>query len=324
MVLRLIELACALSITLSCCPVSYFPSETPYLSITESAYTNETEMESRSVTYHMDTGQVIERGTVPYTSQYPLTCYSTKYKNVLYTANSDRGDQVYLYNLPESTQLTTEFSSINEMFQCGDKIFIAAKFLKHYSMEPVVLDTETGECIRVFPDENDDRFLWSATCDPNVNSVYFSWYSDSESRENSEKFNELQTTNSELLQPAPSFFCKIDLNTNEISTVFDTPLYVISLAVSGDTLVFNALPSAISHIDTSCYIVNLKTKEEERLILPVEFTGQIALWNDILYGLGYDESGVRGVYSVSLVDKTKTLLYQTSEGCFINNVSINY
>ena len=68
--------------------------------------------------------------SVPYTSQYPLTYYSSKNNTVYYTAcaNDGHGDEVFSYNCntKKTQQLTKNFFAINNLFVTKNGLFVNA------------------------------------------------------------------------------------------------------------------------------------------------------------------------------------------------------
>ena len=74
----------------------------PYLSITRSFYSEESEsgMGSRCFFYDIKEKKLEQKGTVSYTSSHPLTLYSTRNDKIYYSAFSGegKGNQIYLDN----------------------------------------------------------------------------------------------------------------------------------------------------------------------------------------------------------------------------------
>ena len=296
----------------------------PYLNITESFYTDEYEsgMESRCYIYDLDNKEFVQKGKVPYTSAYPLTLYSNKENIIFYSALSNRGDQLYRDNEGEEEQLTDQFCALNYIFQCGDKLFLAAKYLEKYCIEPFLYDLGTGEVVQVFPDPDDDRFTWSAVSDPNNNKVYFSYYSDNLGRELMSRDNSLG--NVEYPEEPPSTICVLDVDTETVSEVYETDGYISGMAADGDYLYYGGAESSSSpDEDFKCYRINIKSGERTELPVPVVITGQMAYWDNILYCLGWKD-GIRGIYAVNLDTYETELIHEQEDGGFINGMSLNY
>lgn len=299
----------------------------PYLSITETLYTDEsqTEMASNCIVYDLDKQKLNIMGQVPYTSGTPLTTYSDRTNSIMFTYLSELGDQVYKTEKNSFKKITNELAITNSMFQCGDKLFLSSIYLNHYCTEPVVIDLSDGEVKSVYPDEKDDRFTWSTTCDPKNNKAYFTYYSDSLSRENIEKYNQEQhPINDDATPiPAPSTFCSVDMDTLEVTPVYTAEEYIWGIAVSGDDLYYSSSASGTSNKKNyAVYHVNLKTKEKTKLDLPVHISGDMAIWNNTIYCIGWIGE-TRGVYSINLDTLESNLIY-TSDTGFINQISLNY
>ncbi|MDO4174054.1 MAG: hypothetical protein Q4D42_04765 [Eubacteriales bacterium] len=299
----------------------------PYLSITETVYLDEaqTEMQSICLIYDFEKEKLIQKGTVPYTSGYPLTTYSEAQNCVWYSALSDCGDQLYQNKGGETVQVTDQLCALNHIVQCGDKLFLAAKYLDHYCIEPNFFDMKRGELKQIFPDENDDRFTWAVTCDPQADCLYFSYYSDNLQRGNLQAYNEQHhTEQAEIPDCAPSTICSIDVDTEEITPVYQTEDYVWGLAVSGQQLYYCGSKSGVSPKEEhTCYLVDLKTQEKTECDFPVLISGDMAWWDHVLYCMGWKDE-VRGIYAIDLISGDVTLVYRASEQGFINGLSLNY
>ncbi len=163
------------SVTATSTPLPDTPALSPYLSITESYYTgtSETDIGNQCIIYDLQTQKIVHKGSVDYTSAYPLTAYSKNFDDIFFSADSGHGDQVYQYSNNQNIQLTDKFYAINYIIPCGNKLFVAAKLLKHYCIEPFIFDPVSKEVDRVFEDKEDDRFTWSAGTIPESNSVLF-------------------------------------------------------------------------------------------------------------------------------------------------------
>ena len=114
----------------------------PYLSITETEYTDETqtEMVSNCIVYDLNEQKLDTVGQVPYTSSTPLTTFSSKANSIMFSAYSGLGDQICKSENNSFEKITNQFSTINYMLQCGDKLFLSARYLPNYCMEPIVID----------------------------------------------------------------------------------------------------------------------------------------------------------------------------------------
>ena len=128
----------------------------PYLSITRSFYSEESEsgMSSKCFIYDIEEKKLEQKGTVSYTSSHPLTLYSTRNDKIYYSAFSGKGkgNQIYLDNNGTGEKKTNQFCDFNYLIQCGEQYFMAAELLHHYCIEPPILKNGlrlnlTGEII---------------------------------------------------------------------------------------------------------------------------------------------------------------------------------
>lgn len=291
----------------------------PYLSITETFYDDpmQTNMLSKCTVYDLNGKKLEEKGKVPYTSAYPLTCFSTRDDCIYYSAYSGHGDQLYRDGGETQKQLTDQLCALNHIVQCGDKLYISGKYLEHYCIEPEVFNLKTGELRKVFPDPADDRFTWTATCDPLANTVIFSYYSDNEQR---------ARLNGEDDPPAaPSNICSIDMATEEVRQIYSTDDYIWGIAAAGQKLYYAGSRGAFSR-EHKCYVVDLQAKTKTELDVPVHISGEMAVWKDTLYCLGWKD-GIRGIYEIDLATMDTTLIYSAGKDGFkgfINGFSLNY
>lgn len=199
----------------------------PYLSITRSFYSEESEtgMSSRCFFYDIEEKKLEQKGTVPYTSSHPLTLYSTRNDKIYYSAFSGKGkgNQIYLDNNGTGEKKTDQFCDFNYLIQCGEQYFMAAELLDYYCIEPIVCDAEFRNCSRVMFDKKDDRFTWVVSTVPKENKIVFSHYSDNEMRE----ADDVEGGN------APSKIAMLDLETKKTETVYETKYYIDGIACEG-------------------------------------------------------------------------------------------
>lgn len=291
----------------------------PYLSITRSFYSKESEsgMSSRCFFYDIETKKLEQKGTVPYTSHsHPLTLYSTRNDKIYYSAYSGKGkgNQIYLDNNGIGVKKTDQFCDFNYLIQCGEQYFMAAELLHYYCIEPVVCDAEFQNCNRVMPDKKDDRFTWMVSTVPKENKIVFSHYSDNEMRES----DDIEGEN------APSKIAMLDLETKKIETVYKTKYYVDGIACEGNKLILSCAPNGVTTRQKhKIYEIDLDTKKSVRLKLPFYIMDQMALYDNILYFLGWKED-VRGIYAYNLATKKYDVIMEEVEDEFINGFSLNY
>lgn len=289
----------------------------PYLSITQSFYSEESEsgMSSRCFFYDLKEKKLEQKGTVPYTSASPLTLYSTIDDAIYYSAFSGKmkGNQIYSDHNGIVEKKTDQFCDFNHLIQCGKQYFMAAELLENYCMEPIVCDAEFQNCSRVMYDKKDDRFTWVTSAVPKENRVVFSHYSDNAMRETG------------VGETAPSKIAMLDLETKKTETVYETEYYVTGIACEGKKLILACAPdgSTDSNEDEKLYEINLDTKKRVRLKLPFEIRSQMALYDNVLYFLGW-KGDIRGIYAYNLTTKEYDIIMEQPEDEFINGFSLNY
>ena len=212
----------------------------PYLSITRSFYSEESEsgMSSKCFIYDIEEKKLEQKGTVSYTSSHPLTLYSTRNDKIYYSAFSGKGkgNQIYLDNNGTGEKKTNQFCDFNYLIQCGEQYFMAAELLHHYCIEPIVCDAEFQNCSRVMFDKKDDRFTWMVSTVPKENKIVFSHYSDNEMRE----ADDVEGGN------APSKIAMLDLETKKTETVYETKYYIDGIACEGKKLILSCAPNGVT------------------------------------------------------------------------------
>ncbi len=293
------------------------PEIKPYLSITETYYTDETEsdMNSRCFTYDIESDKISEKGVVPYTSAYPFTLYSSDKNDIFYTAYSGKGDQIYLYNNGNAQKKTDIFSGVNYVIQCGNQYFAVAKLLEHYSTEPFIFDKKFKTPQRVFPDKKDDRITWSVSTIPQDDKVLFSYYSDKISR---------KCDNTKEDDSAPSDIALLDMKTKKIDVIYTTNQYVWAIAGNDKKLYFCCSPSGTSDkTENKLYEVDLSTKQSFEIKVPFYITEEMALWKNTLYCLG-EQNDVRGIYTYNIKTKNTSVILKENKNEYINGFTLNY
>ena len=290
----------------------------PYLSITRSFYSEESEsgMSSKCFIYDIEEKKLEQKGTVSYTSSHPLTLYSTRNDKIYYSAFSGKGkgNQIYLDNNGTGEKKTNQFCDFNYLIQCGEQYFMAAELLHHYCIEPIVCDAEFQNCSRVMFDKKDDRFTWMVSTVPKENKIVFSHYSDNEMRE----ADDVEGGN------APSKIAMLDLETKKTETVYETKYYIDGIACEGKKLILSCAPNGVTTRQKhKIYEVNLDTKKSVRLKLPFYIMDQMALYDNILYFLGW-KGDTRGIYAYNLTTKEYDVIMEEVEDEFINGFSLNY
>ena len=299
------------------CTVTITNRLSPYLSITRSFYSKKSEsgMSSRCFFYDIKKKKLEQKGIVPYTSSNPLTLYSTRNNKIYYSAFSGKwkGNQIYLDNNGTGEKMTDQFANFNYLIQCGKKYFMAAKLLNHYCMEPIVCDAEFQNCSRVMFDKKDDRFTWMVSTVPKENKIVFSYYSDSEMRKADDEGRN-----------APSKIAMLDMKTKKTKTVYKTKYYIDGIACEGKKLILSCAPDGLTTRQKhKIYEVNLDTKKKVRLKLPFYIMDQMALYDNVLYFLGW-KGDTRGIYAYNLTTKKYDVIMKEVEDEFINGFSLNY
>jgi len=279
----------------------------PYLSITRSFYSEESEsgMSSKCFIYDIEEKKLEQKGTVSYTSSHPLTLYSTRNDKIYYSAFSGKGkgNQIYLDNNGTGEKKTNQFCDFNYLIQCGEQYFMAAELLHHYCIEPIVCDAEFQNCSRVMFDKKDDRFTWMVSTVPKENKIVFSHYSDNEMRE----ADDVEGGN------APSKIAMLDLETKKTETVYETKYYIDGIACEGKKLILSCAPNGVTTRQKhKIYEVNLDTKKSVRLKLPFYIMDQMALYDNILYFLGW-KGDTRGIYAYNLTTKEYDVIMEEVE-----------
>ena len=132
------------------------------------------------------------------------------------------------------------------------------------------------------------------------------------------------TEATEVPDCAPSTICSIDVNTQKVTPIYWTDDYIWGIAINGSNLYYSGSKSSISPKENhTSYMVDLRTKEKTNLDIPVLISGDMAVWDNTLYCIGWNND-VRGIYMIDLKTKDVRLLYKASEKGFINGFSLNY
>lgn len=304
------------SVSVTSTPLPDTPGLSPYLSITESYYTNasETDIGSQCIIYDLQTKKFVHKGSVDYTSAYPLTAYSQNFDDIFFSADSGHGDQVYQYSNNQNIQLTDKFYAINYIIPCGDKLFVAAKLLKHHCIEPFIFDPVSKEVDRVFEDKKDDRFTWSAGTIPESNSVLFSYYSDNAERNCNE--NDCSTSGIALL----------NMETGKVKQIYKIHKYIWGVAGNKEKLYICCAKSGVGKRNyNTLYEADLATNKKKKLDVPIVVTEKLELWDNTLYCIGREKNDEnRGIYAIDLDTLKTEPVYLQQKDAFINDFSMCY
>ena len=304
------------SVSATSTPLPDTPGLSPYLSITESYYTDtsETGIGSQCIIYDLQTKKFVHKGSVDYTSAYPLAAYSKNFDDIFFSADSGHGDQVYQYSNNQNIQLTDKFYAINYIIPCGNKLFVAAKLLKHYCIEPFIFDPVSKEVDRVFEDKEDDRFTWSAGTMPESNSVLFSYYSDSVQRNCDE--NDCSTSGIALL----------NMETGKVKQIYKIHKYIWGVAGNEEKLYICCAKAGVGKRNYNIlYEVDMATKKKKKLDVPIVVTEKLELWDNTLYCIGREKNDEnRGIYAIDLDSLKAEPVYLQQEDAFINDFSMCY
>ena len=304
------------SVSATSTPLPDTPGLSPYLSITESYYTDtsETGIGSQCIIYDLQTKKFVHKGSVDYTSAYPLAAYSKNFDDIFFSADSGHGDQVYQYSNNQNIQLTDKFYAINYIIPCGNKLFVAAKLLKHYCIEPFIFDPVSKEVDRVFEDKEDDRFTWSVGTIPESNSVLFSYYSDSVQRNCDE--NDCSTSGIALL----------NMETGKVKQIYKIHKYIWGVAGNEEKLYICCAKAGVGKRNYNIlYEVDMATKKKKKLDVPIVVTEKLELWDNTLYCIGREKNDEnRGIYAIDLDTLKAEPVYLQGEDAFINDFSMCY
>ena len=283
----------------------------PYLSITESYYSDEKKEEMKSKVIIYDTLNTKCMGSVPYTSQYPLTLYSKDDNNIFYTAYSGKGDQVYDNKFKR--KLTKDFCAFNYITKCGDKFFSIATYLKHNGLEPLIFDSNFSEYKQLIEDKNDDIITWSMAVDYKKHIVFFSTYSSKEDR----KMLDIDRV-------AKSTVYAYYIDTEKIEKIYSTDMNIIGMAASEGKIYFTVSEKAVPEDnDYRTYYYDIDNKKESEFKFDARVSGNMEIIDNKMYFLGYVNKK-RGIFSVDLKTKNTTPVMFQDENEFINGFSLNY
>lgn len=297
--------------------------QSPYLTITESEYADsqQTKVVSNCYTYDISAKRLKKQGSVLNTAGFPMTIYSTNEQQMLYVGYSGNGDQLFSKNGDQ--QLTDELCAFNHAFQCGESLFLAAKYLEHYCIEPIMLDMSDGMLKQILPDEKDDTFTWSASNDPQNRRVVFSCYSDSEMRQAVNSYEGNIDLGEYPENPSSTIFI-YDLDSKKLKKVYKTEEYLCGIAADDKFLYYCASSSSLSpKEENKLYRVSFESQKRE--IIPCSFfiTGDMAVWNNVLYFVGWFQ-GRRGCYSYNLENHSVEKIFLGPQSGFVNGMSMNY
>lgn len=290
-----------------------------YVSMTVTRSAGEEEFVSDVIELDVSDNSAQTIATVPYTSQYPLTCYSPSDNMIYYTAcaDDDHGDEVFCYDCKsgKSTQLTDDFFAINYLFRVEDGLFIAAvRRGDHTCVQPFLYHISDEKLEALSWD--DDFYVNCAGNDQS--NIFIAGYSE-------KKANEVFDDGD--IPGIDNYIYKYDISNMKKTKIIEKPNCYIDDVVAKDNRLFYRSKDKIFNSKHTNYIYDLQTgKEEEIDIADKEgIDSVVGLYNAEVY---YIVKEYQGVDSLSKLKKVNldtgetTTLYETKLKECINNAQI--
>lgn len=256
--------------------------------------------------------------SVPYTSQYPLTYYSSKNNTVYYTAcaNDGHGDEVFSYNCntKKTQQLTKNFFAINNLFVTKNGLFVNAVLRGNNEVvHPFFYDFKTKEITDLL--EDDDFYVRSAGKNDDSSQILIAGHSNKVKNAIFDKGDIIGIDNYIYQYNLQSFNCTKILKKEHC--------YIDNVTKEKDTLIYR-IRNQIFHPTYTTYIKNLKTGTERAInITNNEKIGDfVGLSNSELYYIttnyiGEDSSS--NLCKINTNTGEESVIYQTQLKRAINN-----
>lgn len=174
---------------------------------------------------------------------------------------------------------------------------MAAKYLKHYCIEPVMLNLTSNEITQLLIDKSDDTFTWSTSCDPKNNRIVFSCYSDSEMSAKLDFFDSDPERKEYPGNPKSKIYL-YNIEKRELKRVFDTSEYLYGIAADDKCIYYSAEKSSLSPKGEGQLVkVSKITGEKEVVPCPISIAGDMAVWNNEFYCVGRNNDAVQWAVS---------------------------
>lgn len=256
--------------------------------------------------------------SIPYTSQYPLTCYSANQNKVYYTAcaKDNHGDEIFSYDCVtgKTTQLTDNFFAINYLYVTENGLFINAVLQGDSDVvQPFFYDFQSEEINDLSWD--DDFYVRSAGKNENSSRILVAGHSNKAKEEIFDQGDIIGIDNYIYMYTLP--------NLSRTEILHKSNCYIDSVTMEDNILVYR-IRNQIFNPTYTTYVRNLETGEENTIeINDGKSIGEfVGLKDNELYYVTTDyvgEDSSSNLCKINLHNGKTSIIYQTELKQCINN-----
>ena len=295
-----------------------------YISITNT-YENNNSLQTDVLLYDFQSNKTSKIKSVPYTSQYPLALYNTENDAIFYTALSKdkKGDEVFFLNCKEkkSRQLTNSFIAINNIYDLGDRLFIAGVKRSSDSLVKPYLYYKDNQTIKELY-VTDDFNICCASYNTETNDIYLAGYLSKDEEiafENQDENGDSKGIDNYIFKMSGESFKRVYLKKN---------CYIKSIVSNRDSIL---IKWGLTYFDNNPKISVIKDNNEESFSISKNETKRMSgdslvyyNFNDLYFINSTDRKG-KEKYELccySMKNKSSTVIYQAPNDSAINNAQL--
>lgn len=256
--------------------------------------------------------------TIPYTSQYPLACYSIKDNKIYYTAcaEDNHGDEIFSFDCDteKNKQLTNNFFAINYLYVTENGLFINAVLRGDSDVvQPFFYDFQSKKINDLSWD--DDFYVRTAGKNENSSRILVAGHSNKAKEEIFDQGDIIGIDNYIYMYTLP--------NLSRTEILHKSNCYIDSVTMEDNILVYR-IRNQIFNPTYTTYVRNLETGEENTIEINNgksigEFVG---LKDSELYYVTTDyvgEDSSSNLCKINLHNGKTSIIYQTELKQCINN-----
>ena len=297
---------------------------TKYISITKT-YEENKELKTDILLYDIQTKDLKIVKTIPYTSQYPLTLYNAQDDKIYYTALSKdkKGDEIYELNCKsnKSSQLTNFFIAINNIFDLGDRLFIAGVKRNGNTLVKPYFYYKDEQIIKELFVKKDFN-ICCASYNTTTNDLYLAGYLSKDEEiafENQDENGDSKGIDNYIYKLCGETFKKVAVKEN---------CYIKSIVSYQENIM---IKWGATYFDSPSKISLIKDNKEEAFSLSNKNTKRMAddslvhLNSDYLYYINSTDDSGGEKYKLcrySIKDKSVTVIYRAPNNSAINNAQM--
>lgn len=276
-----------------------------YISYTVTAVNDDESLEMTTFAYDLDDDSNIGVSKMEYNAQYPLTAYDKKNNKVYYSSRIDDADNLFELDLKtgNTKQLTDSLFAINYIIPVDNELYLVA--VENGERAMGLFKFVNNKLERIFDDV--DAFVWKVNYNPDLQTLVFNTYSQSELDKNMEEPDDGTP------RQGKNTIWTLNTANNEFKKVATTkPGYITDISMDEEGNIYYCMG----------YFYQVKDNGESQKNSEFNDLGILSvIYNNNKYLYYISNEGTLNKYSKD--EKNITVLYETSvKKCALNNAII--